>query len=82
MIQSGDERAELKEIGAYSTVLMERLIECFNRRPCIFQKTCRLYNRNGKIYCSCGKFLGEDELQALSEGAYKVLTDEEEAKIY
>jgi butyrate kinase len=92
-ILEGDKNAELifdamayqiaKEIGAYSAVLCGRVDSIILTGGLAYSKrlTEKITEMIGFI-APVEVVPGEDEMQALAEGAYRVLNNEEKAKIY
>ncbi|WP_078695521.1 butyrate kinase [Caloramator quimbayensis] len=93
MIENGDEKAKLifeamcyqigKDIGSYAASLcgkVDRIILtgglAHSKRLCEYIKSMVDFIAPVEIVA------GEDEMQSLSEGAYRVITGEEKAKIY
>lgn len=93
MIEQGDEKAELiframgyqiaKEIGAMSTVLKGQVDYIVLTGGLAHSKRLTAMISDMVGYIAPVKIHpGEDEMQALAEGAYRVLSGEEEAKLY
>ncbi|CDF57668.1 butyrate kinase [Thermobrachium celere] len=93
MIKNGDEKAKLifeamcyqigKEIGAVSTVLfgdVDRII--LTGGLAYSERLVNYVTDMVKFIADVVVVPGEDEMQALAEGAYRVLIGEEKAKIY
>ena len=92
-IQVGDEKAEFihrvmcyqiaKEIGAYATVLKGRVDAIVLTGGLAYNKlTVDLIKDRVAFIAPVLVYPGEDEMEALAEGALRVLRKEEKAKIY
>lgn len=93
MIKNGDEKAKLifeamcyqigKEIGAVSTVLFGKVDRIILTGGLAYSQRLVDYVKEMVEFIAEVEVIpGEDEMQALAEGAYRVLCNEEEAKIY
>ena len=92
-IQAGDEKAEFihrvmcyqiaKEIGAYATVLKGNVDAIVLTGGLAYNKlTVELIKERVSFISKVLVYPGEDEMEALAEGALRVLNGEEKAKVY